>query len=75
MVPNPILSIIAGRYLNVTQSIEHKDYPVNDASSTVRMNAKIAGQIIGPSLDGDPNHCSIIQVADGDLKFANNFSY
>jgi hypothetical protein len=54
--------------MNVTRSIEHSKYPANN-DGTVRMIAKIAGQIIGPAASGNPNHCSIIQVADGDLKY------
>lgn len=57
-----------GGYLNVTQSILHKDYPPNVQSTIVRMDAKIAGQLIKPSQNGNKDQCSIIQVADGDLK-------
>ncbi|RKO92573.1 hypothetical protein BDK51DRAFT_31819, partial [Blyttiomyces helicus] len=57
-----------GRYLNVTQSIEHSGLPPRDAEGIVRMDAKIAGQIVGPSLDGNPGKCRVIQVADGDLR-------
>lgn len=39
------------------------------------MEAKIAGQIIGPSQSGDPNKCYIIQIADGDLKYATSFKF
>ncbi|KAJ3300405.1 hypothetical protein HK104_000919 [Borealophlyctis nickersoniae] len=57
-----------GRYLNVTQSIVHDAYPPRDADGIVRMEAKIAGQVVGPTPDHAPGMCRVVQVADGDLK-------
>ncbi|RKO99758.1 hypothetical protein CXG81DRAFT_27496 [Caulochytrium protostelioides] len=56
-----------GGYLNVTRSIEdHPDYvsPPNH----VRMEAKIAGQVVYPHPSGDPFRCHLVQLVDGDLK-------
>ncbi|TPX58941.1 hypothetical protein PhCBS80983_g02758 [Powellomyces hirtus] len=57
-----------GRYLNVAQSVEHSRYPPREAEGIVRMEAKISGQIVGPTLDNKPGKCRVIQVNDGDLK-------
>ncbi|TPX72739.1 hypothetical protein SpCBS45565_g00172 [Spizellomyces sp. 'palustris'] len=57
-----------GRYLNVAQSVEHPDCPPRDAENIVRMEAKISGQVVGPTLDNQPGMCRVVQVADGDLK-------
>ncbi|KAI8824563.1 uncharacterized protein EV422DRAFT_325446 [Fimicolochytrium jonesii] len=58
-----------GRYLNIAQSISHPRYPPRDAEGIVRMDAKISGQIIGPSPDcTDGSMCRVVQVADADLK-------
>lgn len=57
-----------GRYLNVAQSVEHPQFPPRETESIVRMEAKISGQIVGPTPDNQPGKCRVIQVADGDLK-------
>ncbi len=38
------------------------------SSACVRMDAKIAGQIVGPHPSKNPNLCRVIQLIDGDLK-------
>ncbi|TPX31770.1 hypothetical protein SmJEL517_g04972 [Synchytrium microbalum] len=55
-----------GRYINVTKSVPHEGVPAL-TNGTIRMEVKIAGQVVGPS-PTRPGHCRITQVADGDLK-------
>ncbi|KAJ3021804.1 hypothetical protein HKX48_007686 [Thoreauomyces humboldtii] len=57
-----------GRYLNVAQSVEHARFPPRELEGIVRMEAKISGQVVGPTLDNRPGMCRVVQVADGDLK-------
>lgn len=43
-----------GRFLNVNRSIESELMLPKDSDGLVRMDAKIAGQIVGPSASGKP---------------------
>ncbi|TPX40642.1 hypothetical protein SeMB42_g05558 [Synchytrium endobioticum] len=58
-----------GRYINVTKSVEHDAVPPfdNTPANTIRMQVKIAGQIVAPAPD-KPGFTWIVQIADGDLK-------
>jgi len=63
-----VATLSDGRYLNVTRSIVHDGFPPRDKEGVVRMDAKIAGQVVGPHPDGIEGMCRVVQVADGDLK-------
>ncbi|KAJ3117019.1 START domain-containing protein 10 [Nowakowskiella sp. JEL0407] len=54
------------KYLNVTRSITHPSCP--EYSGVVRMDAKIAGQVVYRAPSGDPRCCRVVQIVDGDLK-------
>lgn len=56
----------AGRYLNVTKSIDSHPHFIQE-SGDVRMNARIAGQIVEPDPQGRPRMCRVVQIVDGDL--------
>ncbi|KAJ3082491.1 hypothetical protein HK102_001648 [Quaeritorhiza haematococci] len=54
-------------YLNVTRSIEsHPGY--SSRAGDVRMEAKLAGQLVMPDPEGREHVCKVVQVVDGDLK-------
>lgn len=54
-----------GSLLNVTQSVDGKDWGVADVSGVVRMIAGVAGQIVF-SVKGQPEKCKIVQILNGD---------
>ncbi|KAI8846772.1 hypothetical protein BC829DRAFT_257103 [Chytridium lagenaria] len=53
-----------GRYLNVTQSVDNAPGFVPRPGS-VRMQAKLAGQIVGPHPSGKERMCRVVQIMDG----------
>ena len=55
-----------GTYLNVTTNCDsHPKY--NSDASLVRMNARLAGVVVGAHPTGNPNRCRVVQLLDGDL--------
>ncbi|KAJ3182853.1 hypothetical protein HDU85_002456 [Gaertneriomyces sp. JEL0708] len=68
VVVSHIKTMNDGRYVNLSQSVEHPGYPPRETEGIVRMDAKITGQLVGPTPDNMPNMCRVVQVADGDLK-------
>ncbi|KAJ3114729.1 hypothetical protein HDU96_001728 [Phlyctochytrium bullatum] len=55
-----------GRYLNVTRSVESAPGFTPRAGS-VRMQASLAGQIVGKHPSGKERLCRVVQIMDGDL--------
>ncbi|KAJ3032901.1 hypothetical protein HDV00_006990 [Rhizophlyctis rosea] len=68
LVLSYVTRLTDNRYLNVTRSTTHPSYPPRDAEGIIRMEAKIAGQLVSPSPSATPGTCRVVQVADGDLK-------
>ncbi|KAJ3212832.1 hypothetical protein HDU67_003573 [Dinochytrium kinnereticum] len=55
-----------GRYLNVTRSVDSAP-GFTPRPASVRMQASLAGQIVGPHPDKPGRMCRVVQIMDGDL--------